>query len=160
MTTTVYLSKDLILLKGMIKVFFLWQYLQIYVLYREWCTAPDMSVNRIVPGVATLNGCIYVVGGEQESYILSSAEFYDPKCEQWSNIANMQVERCEFGLCAVNGYLYALGGWSGGDIGGTIERYDPKLDMWRLVGNLPEPRFSMGIVSYDGNIIILINIRF
>lgn len=117
---------------------------------REWCTAPDVSVNRIVPGVATLNGCIYVVGGEQESNSLASGEFYDPKDEQWSDIANMEIARCEFGLCALNGYLYALGGWVGGDIGGTIERYDPNMDQWRLVGNLQEPRFSMGVVPYEG----------
>lgn len=109
-----------------------------------------MSTNRIVPGVASLNGQIYVIGGEQESNILSCCECYDPEQNYWRHIADMLRPRCEFGLCALEGYLYALGGWMGGNIGGNIERYDPKVDCWEEVGNLPEPRFSMGVVCYDG----------
>ncbi|KAI4461309.1 kelch protein [Holotrichia oblita] len=117
---------------------------------REWSTAPDLLVNRIVPGVATLNGRIYVVGGEQESNSLSCCECYDPQLNSWKLIASMIVPRCEFGLCALNGYLYALGGWIGDDIGGCIERYDTKKDEWKHVGVLPQPRFSMGVVAYKG----------
>lgn len=119
---------------------------------REWSIAPDLLVNRIVPGVAALNGQIYVVGGEQESNSLSSCECYDPQLNCWTLIASMIVPRCEFGLCALNGYLYALGGWIGDDIGGCIERYDTKIDEWRHVGVLPEPRFSMGVVAYKGTL--------
>jgi actin-binding protein IPP len=117
---------------------------------REWHKVPDMTVNRLVPGVASLNGHIYVVGGEEGSSILSSCERFEPQTNQWTQVASMVVSRCEFGLCALDGYLYAMGGWVDTDISGSIERYDPKIDEWRLVGTLPEPRFSMGLVSYEG----------
>nr|XP_022915944.1 actin-binding protein IPP [Onthophagus taurus]XP_022915945.1 actin-binding protein IPP [Onthophagus taurus] len=117
---------------------------------KEWTTAPDLIVNRIVPGVATLNGKIYVVGGEQESTSLNSCECYEPDEPCWKSVASMIVPRCEFGLCALNGYLYALGGWVGSDIGGCIERYDSRIDEWKHVGVMPEPRFSMGVVTYAG----------
>lgn len=117
---------------------------------REWIKVPDMTVNRLVPGVALLNGNIYVVGGEEGSEILKTCERFDPNQNQWTQVADMLVSRCEFGLCALDGYLYAMGGWVNTDISGSIERYDPKLDRWEFVGNLPEPRFSMGLVSYEG----------
>lgn len=120
---------------------------------REWCKAPNMTVSRIVPGVAALNGNIYVVGGEHGSNSLACGECYDPQENQWKQIASMIIPRCEFGLCVWNGYLYAVGGWVGGDrgdIGGTIERYNPHTDVWSPVGRLPQPRFSMGVVSYEG----------
>lgn len=117
---------------------------------REWCRASPMGIGRILPGVASLNGRIYVVGGEQESLILANGESYDPREDTWSKVASMVVPRCEFGLCALYGNLYAIGGWVGDDIGGSIEKYDPSLNEWRLEGDLPEPRFSMGVVSYDG----------
>ena len=120
---------------------------------REWNKVPDMTVNRLVPGVAALNGHIYVVGGEEGSSILSSCERFEPQTNQWTQVASMVVSRCEFGLCALDGYLYAMGGWVDTDISGSIERYDPKIDEWRLVGSLPEPRFSMGLVSYEGKCI-------
>jgi len=123
----------------------------------EWCkgVAP-MEIGRVLPGVAALNGMIYVAGGEHESHIVANGEVYDPYTNSWSPVASMVVPRCEFGLCAFEGDLYALGGWVGDDIGDTIERYDPVLDEWKLLTNkLPEPRFSMGVVSYEGLIYIV-----
>jgi actin-binding protein IPP len=122
---------------------------------REWCRVSPMGIGRILPGVATLNGRIFVVGGEQESQILANGECYDPREDSWSKVASMVVPRCEFGLCALYGNLYAIGGWVGEDIGGSIEKYDPTQNEWRLEGDLPEPRFSMGVVSYDGLIYIV-----
>ncbi|XP_066253061.1 actin-binding protein IPP [Euwallacea similis] len=117
---------------------------------KKWTEVPDMRVNRLVPGVASLNGHIYVVGGEEGSNILSSCERYDPITKIWTDVASMLISRCEFGLCALDGYLYAMGGWVDTDISGSIERYNPRIDTWELVGNLSEPRFSMGLVSYEG----------
>ncbi|XP_019875864.2 actin-binding protein IPP isoform X2 [Aethina tumida] len=119
-------------------------------LTREWTKVPDMTVNRLVPGVASLNGHIYVVGGEEGPNILKSCERFDPQENQWTSVAPMLVSRCEFGFCALDGYLYAMGGWVDTDMSGSIERYDPKLNEWELYGSLPEPRFSMGLVSYKG----------
>lgn len=121
--------------------------------FRKWTKVPDMRVNRLVPGVASLNGHIYVVGGEEGSNSLSSCERYDPVTKTWTEVASMLISRCEFGLCALDGYLYAMGGWVITDISGSIERYDPRADSWELVGNLSEPRFSMGLVSYEGMIV-------
>ncbi|XP_046686413.1 actin-binding protein IPP-like [Homalodisca vitripennis] len=122
---------------------------------RRWYQVAPMGIGRILPGVAALNGRIYVVGGEQESQILANGEVYDPTEDKWTAVANMVVPRCEFGLCALNGDLYAVGGWVGEDIGGSIERYDPTVDEWTLQGQLPEPRFSMGVVSYEGLIYVV-----
>lgn len=91
-----------------------------------------------------------MVGGEQESAVLSCGECYDPEENKWTKIADMIHPRCEFGLCALDGYLYAMGGWMGDTIGCSIERYDPQLDRWEEVGDMPEPRFSMGVVAYGG----------
>lgn len=120
----------------------------------EWCKAPNMTVSRIVPGVAALNGNIYVVGGEHGSNSLACGERYNLQDNRWTQIGSMIVPRCEFGLCTWNGYLYAVGGWVGGgergDIGDSIERFNPQTNMWTLVGKLLQPRFSMGVVSYEG----------
>lgn len=48
-----------------------------------------MGIGRILPGVATLNGRIYVVGGEQESQILANGEVYDPAEDSWAQVACM-----------------------------------------------------------------------
>ncbi len=115
-----------------------------------------MRIGRILPGIAVINGLIYVCGGEVDSQILANGEVYDPKEDQWTEMASMTIPRCEFGMCAINQNLYAFGGWVGEDIGGTIEKYDPIQNRWTLMPKeMPEPRFSMGIVTYQGLIYLV-----
>ncbi|XP_011191149.1 actin-binding protein IPP isoform X1 [Zeugodacus cucurbitae] len=122
---------------------------------REWSETAPMEIGRILPGVAALNGKIYVIGGERGSQILANGEVYDPQTDIWTPIAPMIVPRCEFGLCTFGGTLLAVGGWLGDDIGGSIECYDPEKNAWNKLGDLPEPRFSMGVVSFEGLIYIV-----
>lgn len=46
---------------------------------REWNENISMEIGRILPGVATLGGKIFVVGGERGSQILANGEVYDPQ---------------------------------------------------------------------------------
>lgn len=117
---------------------------------QEWLEAAPMKIGRIQPGVATLGGKIFVIGGERGSQILANGEVYDPQNNSWSTVSPMIVPRCEFGLCPLGGTLWAVGGWIGVDIGGSMECYDPVKDMWSEIGEMPEPRFSMGVVSFEG----------
>jgi actin-binding protein IPP len=110
-----------------------------------------MGIGRYLPCVATLNGRIFVVGGEDEYDVFEAGECYDPCENEWIKVASMVMPRCQFGLCALYGNLYAFGGLAGpAFIVESIEKYDPAKKKWRLEGDLPEPRFSMGVVSYDG----------
>ena len=47
--------------------------------YRVWEELAPMGIARIQPGVATLSGRVYAVGGEQGSQILANGEVYDPQ---------------------------------------------------------------------------------
>ncbi|XP_053625830.1 actin-binding protein IPP-like [Plodia interpunctella] len=122
---------------------------------REWEELAPMGIARIQPGVATLGGRVYAVGGEQGSQILANGEVYDPQTDKWSNISPMREARCEFGLTGWNGHLYAFGGWVGSDMGASVEVYDPAADQWAPAGRMPEPRFGMGVVNFEGLIYIV-----
>lgn len=54
--------------------------------YREWEDLESMGIARIQPGVATLGGKVYAVGGEQGSQILANGEVYDPKVTIFNTI--------------------------------------------------------------------------
>lgn len=123
---------------------------------KSWTEVSPMAIRRIMPGVTTLNGKIFVVGGEQESKILANGECYNPISDMWNKIDSMVIPRCEFGLVTLYGYLYAVGGYVGQNIDGSIERYDPVLNKWMMLPHkLPESVLGMGIVSYDGLIYIV-----
>lgn len=121
----------------------------------KWSEVAPIGIGRILPGVALLDGKVYVVGGELESCIIANGECYDPRDNIWNSISCMIEPRCEFGLCSLDNYLYAFGGWIGEDIGGSIEIYNPKINKWTIHGDLPEPRFSMGVVAHDGLIYVV-----
>ncbi|KPJ15076.1 Actin-binding protein IPP [Papilio machaon] len=122
---------------------------------REWEELAPMDIARIQPGMATMGGRVYAVGGEQGSQILANGEVYDPQNNKWSDIAPMKEARCEFGLTGWNGHLYAFGGWVGSDMGGSVEMYDPINDEWTLIGRMPEQRFGMGVVTFEGLIYVV-----
>ena len=52
-----------------------------------------MRVGRILPGIAVMNGCIYVCGGEVDSQILANGEVYDPNEDTWTETASMTIPR-------------------------------------------------------------------
>ena len=119
---------------------------------QEWKKGPNMRRSRSSHGVAVLNGCIYVIGGESDSLIYDSMECFDPAINKWTFEASMVVSRCGLGVCSLNGYIYAIGGWVGSEIGNSIERYDPQQRHWNVVDKMPVSmlRFAMGITTHEG----------
>ena len=61
-----------------------------------------MRIARILPGIAVLNGHVFVCGGEVDSQILANGEIYDPHEDTWCEMASMTIPRCEFGMFKVS----------------------------------------------------------
>ncbi|PVD22653.1 hypothetical protein C0Q70_15908 [Pomacea canaliculata] len=118
--------------------------------YQHWHTVSSMKYSRSSHGVAVLNRCVYVAGGESDCMIYDTVERFDPVSNTWCLVQNMVLPRYGLGLCEHEGYLYAFGGWVGAEIGSSLERYDPKTNMWSMVGHMPIPRFAMGVIQHQG----------
>lgn len=54
-----------------------------------------MAIGRIQPGVVSLDGVIYVVGGEQDSQILANGEVYNPRDDTWSSVNTQFLIFCK-----------------------------------------------------------------
>ncbi|KAK7100704.1 actin-binding protein IPP-like isoform X2 [Littorina saxatilis] len=123
--------------------------------YQHWHQVSTMKYARSSHGVAVLNRCIYVAGGESDCMIYDTVERYDPVTNTWSQVQNMVLPRYGLGLCAHGNYLYAFGGWIGAEIGNTFERYDPETNTWSMLGHMPTPRFAMGVVQHEGLVYVV-----
>ncbi|XP_076462574.1 actin-binding protein IPP-like isoform X2 [Babylonia areolata] len=123
--------------------------------YQHWHTVSAMKYARSSHGVAVLNRCVYVAGGESDCMIYDTVERYDPLTNTWSQVQNMVLPRYGLGLCAHGGHLYAFGGWIGAEIGNSLERYDPETNTWSMVGHMPTPRFAMGVVQHEGLVYVV-----
>ena len=60
-----------------------------------------MRTGRILPGIAVLNGRVFVVGGEFDSEILANGEVYDPHEDTWAPIASMSIPRYQLYIKSV-----------------------------------------------------------
>jgi N-acetylneuraminic acid mutarotase len=96
-----------------------------------WATKAPMLVERgSFPGAGTVNGLVYVVGGQ--SYCSQGPdptfEVYDPLADAWSFGPDPLVTHGSLaGAAAVNGMFYAIGGWLGNSNTylATVEAFSP-----------------------------------
>ncbi|KAK3583237.1 hypothetical protein CHS0354_015417 [Potamilus streckersoni] len=123
--------------------------------HQQWYTMPSIQYARSSHGVGVVNGCICVVGGENDSLIYDSVESYDSVTHEWMMLPGMTTPRCGLGVCTLDNYLFALGGWVGSEIGDTIERYDPDQKKWAVVGKMTTLRFAMGVVGEAGLLFVI-----
>ncbi len=115
---------------------------------QTWTKLSDMSTQRCSPGMASIDGKIYVVGGwnlQNGLNILGSTEEYNPETVTWTNKADLLEKRNNFGIASLNGYLYTIGGAIKNTnsnaanlfIGtNTVEKFDPVTDQWIKVQGL------------------------
>ena len=97
----------------------------------SWKTLKPMPEALGGNAAATVDGMLYVFGGEQwspEHKVFSSTWVYDPKIDSWIKEKNMPTARHGLAAIAVNGLIYSIGGCTkvgGGAAVGTTEVFNP-----------------------------------
>jgi N-acetylneuraminic acid mutarotase len=99
------------------------------------------------PGVACLNGKVYVFGGYDTTSFsaLSANQIYDTSANTWSTGAAMPTARWSPGVVSVNGLIYAIGGGTSINLNtgaetysATVEIYNPSSNTWSTGPSLPQ----------------------
>lgn len=87
--------------------------------------------NRL--GVATIDHCIYAVGGSCGQQLYSSVERYSTTSdsESWTEVAPMHTPRIGLATCTHSRLLYAIGGFDGHRRLAEVESYNPDTNTWR-----------------------------
>ncbi|MFL6258032.1 MAG: kelch repeat-containing protein [Pyrinomonadaceae bacterium] len=114
-----------------------------------------MPTGRFYTDGATLNGKLYVVGGEAQSTgtPINSLEAYDPATNIWATLAPMTTPRELMAVVAAGGKLYVFGGRNNvnGTLG-TMEIYNPATNTWSAGAPMPTPRWSVAGAEIGGKI--------
>jgi N-acetylneuraminic acid mutarotase len=117
----------------------------------NWEILSDMPTGILGPGVAAVNGKIYVIGA-------STNEEYDPTTDTWTNKRPMPTRRGQFAIAVYQNKIYVIGG--GGNFGleevtGKNEVYDPLTDTWKTKAPMPTARQFMDANVVDGKIYVI-----
>ncbi|MEU8825690.1 kelch repeat-containing protein [Streptomyces sp. NPDC048636] len=122
-----------------------------------WATLPSMPTARAFltgaaapcpASVPTLQGtCVYAIGGDDGSDIVSTVEAYSPATDTWETLPSMPTARyspagaaapCPAGL--TNTCVYAIGGDSYSGFLDTAEAYAPATNTWVTLPSMPTAR--------------------
>jgi N-acetylneuraminic acid mutarotase len=129
-----------------------------------WGTKAPMPMRRQETAIATVDGKIYVIGGnrspDEKGNAVNSTrtDEYDPKTNKWRARAAIPHGTNHAWAVGVNGKVYVVGGFDEGNKAGTygVYEYDPKTNKWRDRVSLPDPpRGSAGLAVLDGKIHVI-----
>ena len=122
----------------------------------SWDTLPDMTYAHIHGGAVSLDGKIYLIGGDFGTSPPSSifrvegkSEMYDPKTNLYVPLQDIPVS-ITGGACASykdkilvfggdTSRVYSTGWWKGTNL---VQEYDPATDTWRIMKGMPFDRFA------------------
>ncbi|XP_077283272.1 kelch-like protein 26 [Arctopsyche grandis] len=117
----------------------------------KWRQCASMITKRCVPGVATLNGYLYAVGGiasfDPTDQRISSVERYDPVTDTWTIISNISSGRYSVGAGALGNDLIVIGGADGSVALSLVELYDVGLNKWKNLESPLIPRELMCVLN-------------
>jgi len=110
----------------------------------RWQLVPDMLERRRGAVSASINGWLYVCGGEggaDGEYVLSSAERYCPSSGGcWEALPPMKSHRFGAAAVAMKGELYVCGGSMGLDAFKCAEAFIPTRGCWEVLPDMLEGR--------------------
>ena len=112
----------------------------------SWSRVEKLKKGTALPGIAVLNGCLFVVGGSDND-ALKDLQKYNPVNDAWEILEPLSTGRCAPCVVANQSHVYACGGMQeSGEFLDTAERYDAALNTWSPIASLTTGRaFACGV---------------
>jgi Kelch motif/Galactose oxidase, central domain len=118
-----------------------------------WERGPDLPVAVNHAMAATLDGVLYIAGGNDGDG--PSAQVARLDGDRWRTLAPLPEGRSAGGLVALDGRLYLVGGVVDGGLAGDTQVYDPGADGWSPAPGLPTPREHLGAAATGGRVYVV-----
>lgn len=115
------------------------------------------------PGVACLNGNVYVIGGTtgDSAGTLTANQIFNTASSTWTTGADMPTARTRLGLATVDGLIYAIGGLTSAPntlpytYTAAVEVFNPSTNTWSTGVPLPQPLSCFGVAVSNGIVYVI-----
>ena len=105
----------------------------------KWEKVAAMNESRFNAFGASMNGKVYVAGGQQFFGVCSFCEVYNPPANEWQRISSLKVPRQSASMVCFKGTLYVLGGF--GEYRQSyllsVEMFDSEANKWKKKSAVP-----------------------
>ena len=119
----------------------------------SWSRGPDLPVAVNHAMAATLDGVLYVAGGNDGRRPSDQVTRLDG--DRWRRLAPLPRGRQAGGLVALDGRLYLVGGVVEGGLASDSQVYEPAADRWSPAPGLPTRREHLGAAAAGGRVYVV-----
>ena len=121
-----------------------------------WSQGASMPEPTAAPGVAVLNGRMYVIGGCAVGTCgQTQVQVYDPSANTWTSVAPYPEPVAWESCGAVTGKIYCAGGATSTTTStADAFSYNPATNTWTKIASLPIDLWGSGYVSSAGQLLI------
>jgi hypothetical protein len=120
-----------------------------------WSLGAHMPTPRQGASTGAIGKKIYVVGGANDTTVLSVNEIYDTTTNRWTKGAPMPTARWTAASAVVNNALYVIGGGVNGSETNVVEAYQPRTNKWSTRRPMPILDDSIYAVAEKGIIYVI-----
>lgn len=125
----------------------------------QWATKAPMPTARAESAYGSINGRLYVAGGEDGTKPLAVLEVYDPRTNTWTAKAPMPAAINAPASAVINGRLYVAGGAALNDPVHpgpfrTLYSYDPATNTWTTLASMPTPEAGAAAANVNGKLYV------
>lgn len=120
-----------------------------------WGVGTPMPTAREAMFTGAIGERVYVIGGSNDSAVLSVNEIYDTPSDSWTTGSPMPTARTLGAAAVVNNVLYAIGGQNTGGPLAVVEAYDPSTDTWTTKSPMPAPLDSLSAIAANNLIYVV-----
>ena len=110
-----------------------------------WTPRPPLPAVNCEASAVTLNGIVYVIGGDDNYHANSSTMAYDPNTETWATLPGPSLY--DNGAVVLGGSVFAFGGNTGGGTTSSTIQFAPGMTTWMPQPAMPTVRQTLAAVA-------------
>ena len=120
----------------------------------RWQSQPEMPTARSSVAVATYDGQIYAIAGENLNGPLAIVEKFDPATREWFSLPPKPLAVADVQAAVVGGNIYVPGGHAAGGLTDRLEVYNPRGNQWEQRAPLPLKLSAYAMVAFEGKLYV------
>jgi hypothetical protein len=118
----------------------------------EWASLTPLPQRFRAGAAASLDGRIWVVGGNSQTTSGRQVYAYDVRRARWTEEPSLPAPRTNLAVVAAGGKLFAIGGLDPVEATKTVFVYDPSSRRWSRAAPLPKALQALAAVVFRGEV--------